>query len=264
MAFEANLAGWAALDHELGQWKQAGESPTFWWRDDDTEKPTAVLDQLIGLSDRSGAPLHLAAVPQGVAPELAVRLGAGKQVFVMQHGFAHINHEPKGKRASEIGETRDLELQKDDLRKGWELLLAAKLPNLLPVVVPPWNRIAPRTVQTLPSLGYKVLSAFDPRKTAMTAEGLLRVNCHVDPIRWKEGAVFRGANKTLQQAVTHLAARRTGLADRREPTGLLTHHLQSDAATWDFVEAFLDRLTGVDGGNWITLASLLKQGQVHD
>lgn len=263
MALEPELSGWAALDHELSQWKQAGETPTFWWRDDDTEEPTAALDQLIGLSDRFGAPLHLAAVPKGVVPELALRLRAGKQVFVMQHGFAHINHEPKGKRASEIGETRDLEAQKDDLRAGWKLLVAAKLSNLLPVVVPPWNRIAPGTVQMLPLLGYGMLSAFDPRENAMTAEGLLRVNCHVDPVRWKEGAVFRGTDKTLQQVVSHLAARRTGQVDRQEPTGLLTHHLQTDAATWDFVEAFLDRLTGVGGGHWVTLAGLLRKVPSH-
>lgn len=260
MAPEGEANGWAALDQELDKWTQAGEVPTFWWRDDDTEKPTAALDQLIALSDRFGAPLHLAAVPKGVGPALAARLAHCKQVFVMQHGFAHINHEPTGKRASEIGETRDLTLQTDDLRAGWQLLMAAQLPNLLPVVVPPWNRIAPRTVQTLPALGYRMLSAFEPREVAVTREGLLQVNCHVDPVRWKEGAVFRGTDKTLGQVVSHLMARRTGAADKDEPTGLLTHHLQTDAATWEFVETLLDRLTGAGGGRWITLASLLKQG----
>ncbi|WP_120504511.1 polysaccharide deacetylase family protein [Sulfitobacter mediterraneus] len=263
MAAEVDLTGWAALERELSLWKQADEIPTFWWRDDDAERPTAALDQLIGLSDRFGAPLHLAAVPKGVGPELAARLEPCKQVFVLQHGFAHINHEPKGKRASEVGVTRDLQSQITDLQAGWELLLAAKLPNLLPVVVPPWNRIAPRTVQVLPQLGYQMVSAFDPRPSATTAEGLLEVNCHIDPVRWKEGAVFRGTDKTLQQAVSHLAARRTGQADRQEPTGFLTHHLQTDAATWDFAEALLDRLTGVGGGTWITLASVLKQGHAH-
>lgn len=263
MALEADLTGWAALERELSLWKQAGEIPTFWWRDDDTQGPTAALDQLIGLSDRFGAPLHLAAVPKGVEPALAARLEPCDQVFVVQHGYAHINHEPKGKRASEIGESRDLPLQIADLRAGWEMLLAAELPNLLPIVAPPWNRIGPRTVQALPQVGYKMLTAFDPRLSAKTPEGLLQVNCHIDPVRWKEGAAFRGTDKTLQQVVSHLAARRTGQADRQEPTGLLTHHLQTDTATWDFVEALLDRLTGEGGGAWITLASLLKQGQAN-
>lgn len=247
------MATWADLDAELQLWKDAGTAPTFWWRDDDTQAPTHDLDRLIGLAERYDAPLHLAIIPVGVDPDLASRLAAAPLVYAMQHGFAHINHEPKGMRASEIGDTRDVGLQIADLRSGWQYLLTAQLPNLLPVLVPPWNRVAQKTLPHLPPLGFRMVSAFDGGASARNVSGLRQINAHVDPVRWKTGAEFRGTEKTLAQVVEHLLARRLGQADG--PTGFLTHHLQTDAATWDFIDALLDRLRAYE---WLRLATALK------
>jgi hypothetical protein len=40
----------------------------------------------------------------------------------------------------------------------------------------------------------------------------------------------------------HLAARRTGVADPGEPTGLLTHHRDMDEPLWEFLAELLPRL----------------------
>ena len=252
------MASWSDLDQELNVWRAAGKVPSFWWRDDDTDAPAASLDRLIGLSDRFAAPLHLAVVPAAIDPGLAPRLSRARDVHVLQHGFAHINHEPKGARASEIGQNRDTALQLRDLAEGWRRLQAAGLPNLLPVLVPPWNRVADCTVAELPGLRYRMLSAFDARSQASPLPGLRQVNAHVDPIRWKRGAEFRGVEPTLDALVSHLTQRRLGQVDSTEPTGFLTHHLQTDAATWEFVEALLERLTHRDAGTWVRLSSVLE------
>jgi hypothetical protein len=54
----------------------------------------------------------------------------------------------------------------------------------------------------------------------------------------------------LRAAVTHLAARRDGSADRAEPTGWLTHHAVHDAAAWQFLETLFQR-THKHGVRWI-------------
>lgn len=246
------MATWANLDTELQLWKDAGTAPTFWWRDDDTQAPTPDLDRLIGLAERYNAPLHLAVIPVGIDAGLAPRLVAAPLVYAMQHGFAHINHEPNGLRASEIGDSRDVTLQVADLRSGWQHLLTAQLPNLLPVLVPPWNRVAQKTLPHLPPLGFRMVSAFDGGASAENVSGLRQINAHVDPVRWKTGAEFRGTEKTLAQVLEHLTARRLRHTD--EPTGLLTHHLQTDAATWEFIDALLERLQGYE---WVRLATVL-------
>lgn len=252
------MATWLDLERELGAWRRARATPTFWWRDDDAEAPTAALDRLISLSERHGIPLHLAVVPRSVRCSLSERLAGSPDVYVLQHGYAHINHEPVGARASEVGQHRQTESQLGDLREGWARLTAVRIPNLLPVFAPPWNRIADRTVQYLPSLGYRMLSTCHARSSAAPAPGLHQVNIHVDPIRWKQGAAFRGVEATLEILVDHLRQRRAGLADPDEPTGLSTHHLQTDEDVWAFLEELLEHLNYRSIGEWIRLASMLN------
>jgi hypothetical protein len=252
------MATWAELDAELTLWAGAGEVPTFWWRDDDCEAQTNDLDRLIALAEQFAAPLHLAVVPADIDVGLAGRMTASPHVYALQHGFAHINHEPKGTGASEVGVLRDLLLQEADLREGWQRMISAKLPNLLPVFVPPWNRIADKTVQILPKLGYTVLSDFYRRPDLSPVEGLMYFNAHIDPIRWKEGAKFAGTEKTLEQCVVHLRQRRTGEADKAEPTCFCTHHLQTDEATWDFSAELMAQLTHRQRTSWAALPELIK------
>ncbi len=251
------MATWQDLDAELDLWQNAGERPTFWWRDDDCESPTDALRQLIDLSGRYAAPLHLAIIPEQIDPALAGLLAASPHVWSLQHGYAHKNHEPKGLRASEVGVSRDLSLQEADLREGWRRMLDAGLPNMAPVFVPPWNRIGAQVVPHLTHWGYAALSGFDRRTMRTDPSGLLHLNGHVEPLRWRPDARFAGTEKTLEQCVGHLRERRTGLADKDEPTGLVTHHLQTPRDVWDFCDAFADRLQG--RVEWITLHSLLKE-----
>jgi hypothetical protein len=87
--------------------------------------------------------------------------------------------------------------------------------------------------------------------------GLLQVNCHVDPILWREGKRFSGPGVTLDRLRAHVAARREGQVDPLEPTGLLTHHRDMDPACWDFIEALLPRLRTHPAATFPSLRSLL-------
>jgi len=252
------MATWAALEAEIDLWHQAGEQPTFWWRDDDTTAPTDALRTLTVMTAQHGIPLHLAVIPHGIAPELKPFLDAAPHVLTLQHGLAHVNHEPKSMPASEIGQTRPLEATQTDLKNGWKRLADAALPNLLPVLTPPWNRVGDKVVPHLAQWGYHALSCFYARPRRVSVGGLRHINTHIDPLRWRPQSVFAGEGKTLAQCIEHLQARRTGLADKDEPTGLLTHHLQTPLKAWEFCDALAARLTFRDRVRWITLASHLE------
>jgi hypothetical protein len=235
-------AAWGALVAELDVWRAQGRAATFCWRDDDAGGAHRALDRLLTLAGRSGLPLGLAVVPAWLTPDGVAAIGAAPATMVvLQHGFAHANHEtapPPGShkiRPAECGTARPVEPVLDEIRRGQERLLALG-PRVVPVFVPPWNRIAPAVREHLPMLGFRALSAFGPR--GRPVPGLVELHCHVDPILWRESGRFAGAAETLTRLRTQLAARRTGQADPGEPTGLLTHHQAADAALW----AFLDRL----------------------
>ena len=254
---------WQALAAELDAQRAEGRTATFWWRDDDAGRPDPALDRLLALATRTALPLGLAVVPAWLAPEVAARLEASPTaVAVLQHGFAHVNHEttpPPGIRKirpAECGGARPPDLALAEIRHGRERL-GALGPRVLPVFVPPWNRIAPTVLQALPALGCRAVSAFGPRAAAEPVPGLARLNCHVDPIVWRESRRFVGASATLERLRAHLVARHEGCADPDEPIGLLTHHRDLDVDFWAFLEQLLDRLRAHPAVRFPPLPTLL-------
>ena len=119
------------------------------------------------------------------------------------------------------------------------LVRDTQTPRALAVMVPPWNRIAPVLVPTLPEIGYRGLSTFGPRPRVHPVRGLLQVNTHVDLIDWKGGRVFAGEQATLAGLVAALVQARSGGG---EPVGVLSHHLAMDAGAWDFLRSLWERM----------------------
>jgi hypothetical protein len=237
------LSAWRTLFDELDRWPAPGAS--LWWRDDDAAAPTARLDRLLGLGDQ---PLALAVIPAQAQPALAERL-AGSGVDVLQHGFAHANHEPPGSRKAELGGARPGEAVLEELVRGRDRLRQQFGRSALPVLVPPWNRIAAALAARLPAYGYRGLSTAKPRPRH--AAGPFRANIHVDVVDWRGGRRFIGADAALAVLTSHLASRRRGEVDPDEPTGLLTHHLVMDEASFAFTGEFLGRSAAHPAVRWL-------------
>jgi hypothetical protein len=255
---------WRALSAELDAWLGQGRRPSFWWRDDDAGRPDPALEHLLSLATSLGLPLGVAVVPAWLTAEVVGVLQAAPQaVVILQHGFAHANHErhiQAGERKVRPAECGGARLAPDvlaEVAEGAACLRIHLANRFLPVFVPPWNRIAPPVVAGLPQVGYRGLSAFGPRAAAEPSPDLLQVNCHADPILWREGKRFAGAAATLDRLRTHLAARREQHVDPTEPTGLLTHHRDIDPAGWAFLEEVLTRLRAHPAAAFPPLASLL-------
>jgi len=161
----------------------------------------------------------------------------------VQHGYAHRNHAPPGEPAVEIGGERPLAAILAELQAGFDRLRELFGPRFEPILAAPWNRISQTVVPELPGAGYHGLSTFGPREARQSVPGLVAVNTHVDPLRWRDGARFGGTERVLGQLIGELRERRTRPVDRDEPLGLLTHHRDHDEPAWAFLEA-LFRVTG--------------------
>ncbi|MEO3435455.1 polysaccharide deacetylase family protein [Inquilinus sp. CAU 1745] len=248
---------WSALDQELSAWAEAGMTATFWWRDDDAVMPTPTLDRLLSLSARHEVPLALAVIPAFVEDGLAGRLEGGTTATILQHGWAHANHAPESEKKAELGDHRPPAMIGEELGRGAARLRTLFGERFLPVLTPPWNRIGPQTTAALPGWGYAGLSTFGPRKAG---GGIARTNTHADIIDWRGGRDFAGDRAVLDAVCRHLAARRAGTVDSDEPTGLLTHHLDHDAESWDFIDRFLIRTRSHPAVSWRSAATLFDIG----
>jgi peptidoglycan/xylan/chitin deacetylase (PgdA/CDA1 family) len=231
------MTGWDDLARECAAWGEAGRTATWWWRDDDAIEPTPALQTLVSLSDT----VALAVIPSRMRPELGDFLRAHPGIAVLQHGFAHVNHARSDERKSEFPDSRDTRSALDDLRRGSRILQDAFGIEALPVLTPPWNRAGDGVLAGLRELGFTGLTRYLPRRAAQIHD-LKQVNTHVDMIDWKGNRGFVGESEALTLLIGHLAARRAGAVDPDEPTGLLTHHLVHDPATWRFLEKLRDFL----------------------
>jgi hypothetical protein len=251
-----SMNAWNDLDRELGLWTAQGRSATFWWRDDDAVAPTPALERMIGIAERFAVPLLLAVIPEPSTEALRRRVDACPLVSVAQHGLRHKNNAQPGDRACEFPHARTLSENVVDMAEGLKLL--AGFPHLLPIFVPPWNRIDARLFPGIASLGHRGVSTFGPRAMAESLPGFTQTNCHADIIAWKTTRGFVGVGRVLDDIIAHLKARRTGAADAEEPTGLLTHHLVHDAASWSFLDTFFARVSQASAVAWLDACTAFR------
>lgn len=250
------MSGWSALIRELDLWGETGKSADFWWRDDDAHQPTPALDRLAETA--KGAPIGLAVVPAKLADGLSQAIDKYSNMAVLQHGYSHQNHAGPKDAKIELGPQRPLAHTLGDLATGWARLEAVFGARALPVLVPPWNRLAPGLIPLLPEIGYRGLSTYGARNRPEPIANLAQVNTHVDIIDWGGSRGFLGDDAVLGRAVDFLARRRAGQIDADEPTGILTHHLVHDDACWAFLARLVALIESHGAARWRRPADLFR------
>ena len=235
---------WSPLTSELAIWRSEARTLPLWWRDDDAVTDTPELQHLLALAQDLNLLVHLAVVPKTAHQSLVDACADRKWVVPMVHGWAHENNAPEGEKKSEFGHPRKGAIA--DATKALACLRDLFGHALLPIFVPPWNRIDPGIVAKLPALGYVGLSTYTPRNARLVVPELVQINTHLDPIHWRGGGGLIDPESQITTLVRLLVDRREGRADAAEPLGFLTHHLVHDPQIWAFTRACLSVL--LDGG----------------
>lgn len=237
----------------LDRYRDTGRAAALWWRDDDAADASPALERLLALAAAQQTPLALAVVPAQAQPALALAIDAsGAPCAVLQHGYAHQNHAGPGEKKIELGPQRPAQVILGELATGWLRLETLFARRALPVLVPPWNRLAPFLLPVLPELGYRGLSQFGPRVRVMPVQHVRQVNCHVDPFDWRGGSGFIGGAATVKALAEHLArVLEGGETAAGEPVGLMTHHAVHDEAMWAFLHELLSVTNSHPSVRWL-------------
>ena len=246
------MIDWSPLRLALARCRADGVAVPLWWRDDDAIAPSAALDRLSALAADLQFPAHLAVIPKHAQDSLVSAINDDPMLHALVHGWAHTNTAPAGQKKSEFGAPRAA--ANNDAAKGLARMQGMFGPQLVPIFVPPWNRIDPSVVGALKSLGYAALSTFGPR---LTNPDITEVNTHIDPIYWRGHRGLVDPEALITQTVETLDARRLGAQDPLEPIGYLTHHLVHDDPIWDFSRGFLRELQN-GGATCVTMKDYLK------
>jgi len=205
----------------------------FFFRDDDIGWDDDRLLELLDMFARHAVPIDLAATPAAVSIDLARTLRARIElapalVAVHQHGFAHVNHQPEGRKC-EFGPSRSATAQRYDIDRGRRRLADVFGPIVQPIFTPPWNRCTEVTAECLRELGFAILSR-DATAPALESPGLAEL-----PIRIDWAAHRRGVRLEHPELVQLLirAIRIPG------PVGLMFHHAVIDPVERIFASELL-------------------------
>jgi peptidoglycan/xylan/chitin deacetylase (PgdA/CDA1 family) len=221
----------------------ASSEVAFFFRDDDAGWRDDRLHRLLDVFEAAGAPIDVAAIPSALAPERARRL-AGRcravpeLIRVHQHGLAHTNHEPVG-RKSEFGPSRRAHEQLADVLLGRRLLLD-RIGEVEPIFTPPWNRCTRDTARAVRHAGLGVLSR-DSSAEPFHLEGVRELPVSVDWVR-------------LDRA--ELGCRLAAAVRRGKPTGVMLHHAVMDGEDREGVARLLALVQGSSAVRLATMSDL--------
>jgi len=237
-----------ALDKAPGQVR-------FWWRDDDAGADGAHLAALLALADRRRAPVALAVVPDWLEVACMERIRRCGMATVLQHGVAHTDHAVAPAKKVELGGSAERPALFSALEKGRRRLWQLFGEKFVPVLVPPWNRIATDIIDALPGLGFAGLSTFGPRRSTQAGPGLHWVNTHLDLIVWHEQRRPLGVEEAIR-TLARLVQTASG-----EPIGILSHHAVMDAGAIATLDRLLRLVQDHPRATLATAALLFKEGR---
>ena len=218
---------------------EAPASVQFFLRDDDAGWDDHRLLEMLEVVGGHGLPIDLAVIPRAIGTDLAQPLSHlhaqwDGRLGLHQHGLAHHNHEPDGRKC-EFGPTRGPDAQRRDLLEGRDLL-ESLLPGITqPVFTPPWNRCQPVTAELLANLGFQVLSRHAGDAPA-SVPGLIELPVSVD---WSYARRDRRRLSFTELGV--LAAQRATLA---QPVGINLHHAVMDRRELELLDDLCSVLAG--------------------
>lgn len=243
---------WRPLAAELGRWQDAGRIVDFWLRDDDAVEPSAALDRLLALAGHAAVAPTLAVIPARTGRALAERIAGETGLGVAVHGWSHQNHAPAGEKKQELGLHRPADIVLAELADARIIIDSLFPAQALPILVPPWNRLAPALLPDLPGLGFTSLSVFGKAPPGP----LDCLNTHVDLMAW--GGERKGGREhpaLVAEIVAALVERRE--AGSSEPIGLLSHHLVHDETAWSFLQDLFEMTNEAPACRWMAARELI-------
>ena len=235
----------------------------FFIRDDDAGWDDARLFALLRCTEGARVPIDLAVIPQATGAGLAAQLracvdGAGGRIGLHQHGHAHSNFEPTGRKC-EFGPSRDLQAQRRDLIAGREHLRTRFGARLDAFFTPPWNRCSDATPGLLAELGYTGLSR---DRSAPHQQALPELRVEVDWCRQQRLAEARDESRgeaggeALGDAIgLDLARHVQGGAT----VGLMLHHAQMGDAELNWLGDALSNWARHPNARWRPMRELLRE-----
>lgn len=226
------------------------EVTDFFIRDDDVGWAGDLLYKLTNRVFDLGVPIDFAIIPMALDSKsekqlLDLKLQAPQLIGFHQHGYAHTNHQPQGRKC-EFGEHRIKDQQRTDIMKGVNRLYAAfgDLPDS--VFTPPWNRCNQNTVDVLLECGFEILSR-DNTAQSLDTGSLQELPISIDWLKKRKGTRL-SVPAFLEDSNSHIV--------QNQRIGIMLHHEMMDEADIDLFSAFVSALSACPKARFQSMTQL--------
>jgi predicted glycosyltransferase len=223
---------------------------SLFFRNDDCGWSDDRLLLLLDIFADFGISVDLAAIPAALSSAFAQKLSRRMAAYperlrIHQHGYAHLNHEPEGKKC-EFGPARDYTSQRSDIENGQRRLaeLLGTAPD--PIFTPPWNRCTAVTARCLAELGFQVLSR-DSHAAPLEGSGMCELPIAVDWFARRKQVRF-----DRMEWGRSLAAK----LENKAAVGIMLHHAVMDAEEMQVLAQLLSVLARHPNANCRTMQAL--------
>jgi len=224
---------------------------SLFFRDDDCGWGDDSLLLLLDIFADFAIPVDLAAIPAALhtafAQKLSRRIAAHpERLRIHQHGYAHVNHEPQGKKC-EFGPARDYLSQRSDIENGQRRLAELLGAEPDPIFTPPWNRCTAMTARCLAELGFQALSR-DSHVETFEIPGLFEMPIAVD---------WFAHRKKVRLDQTEWGELLAARLESEGSIGIMLHHAVMDADEMQALAQLLSLLARYSNANCQTMQSLV-------
>ena len=198
----------------------------FWWRDDDISDVTEGLTNILMISEIYKIPIYISVIPERISDDAISLINEYSNISVLQHGYSHNNYAKEGEPLSEFGLDRDIKLQLDEIKLGFEKLRNSFNDKFLPIFVPPWNHIASPIINELSELGFRGVSCLGNNLSEYP--NLFNNNVKIDIHSWqtKSETEYKSFCKEYSLIIKEISDLITNTKDSHTSDisiGLLTH-----------------------------------------
>jgi peptidoglycan/xylan/chitin deacetylase (PgdA/CDA1 family) len=221
------------------------------FRDDDAGWCDERLMALLDVFQAHRAPVDLAVIPAALEAPLARELAhradrACGRLGLHQHGYAHRNHEPQGRKC-EFGDARSPQDVKRDLAEGARMLAGLLGKRTDPIFTPPWNRCSAASAAALRELGVQVLSR-DRTARPLALDGLEELPVALDWCKYTNGT--QDASALGLEIASRFRSDAT--------VGIMLHHAVMDAADLVRLHELLGLLSTHARSGWRSMRELIR------
>jgi hypothetical protein len=210
-------------------------------RVDDIGKDDGISSRLLDIFTGHSIPMFCQVVPLWLTDEYILKLRKWlKDVFplavINQHGYSHSKHNPGNERSYEFGDTRNLDQQYLDIKKG-KMILQKNFPGyFIPLFTPPHDRLNKDTVIALEQLGFSGVFGTTTTFSHIDMPGKLqKITCCDCSVKKEGKRVISDAHKILNMIKNNpyhffgltIHAKEFSSIDRMEKTALMLKELNT-------------------------------------